>query len=329
MKPGAGPTSAIAWYQRALLALCVAWALAAGLTLWPRSPAWALLVAGYALVGWWVAVLTWQMVMAQRSNRAAWRAADQAGAADVRPLKPATTPQALRAWLWSCLGAPRVFFWRQPFFEWRWPDRLDGATPAGPRAVLFVHGFVCNRGFWNPWLRQLDERGEPFVAISLSRPFAPIDEQATELCAAVDRIVAATGRPPLIVAHSMGGLVVRAWLRLEAQRGADLAQRAHRIALIASPLAGTALARQALGPLGAQMRRAEDGGTWAPRLNADLDALGVPRALFACWASDTDNLEFPPHTALLRGADAHVLHGVPHVPLALRPEVMRAVMALR
>jgi hypothetical protein len=38
---------------------------------------------------------------------------------------------------------------------------------------------------------------------------------------------------------------------------------------------------------------------------------------------------FPAHTALLPGAEAHVLDGVPHVPLALHPEVMRAVLALR
>jgi triacylglycerol esterase/lipase EstA (alpha/beta hydrolase family) len=333
MKAGIGPTSEIARRQRGLLVLCLALALAGGWALWPHSRAWALLWAGYAMAGWWVVVLAWQAALAQRSNRAAWRAAaGQAGAAGtppIQPLKPLSAPQALRAWLWSCWEAPQVFFWRQPFREWRWPDRLDGATPDAPRAVLFVHGFVSNRGFWNPWLRQLSERGEPFAAISLSRPFAVLDEQAAELCAAVDRVIAATGRPPLVVAHSMGGLVVRAWLRLEAQRGADLAQRVHRAALIASPIAGTGLSRHALGPLGAQMRRAEDGGTWAQRLDADLDALGVPRALFACWASSADNMVFPAHTALLPGAEAHVLDGVPHVPLALHPEVMRAVLALR
>ena len=78
-----------------------------------------------------------------------------------------------------------------------------------------------------------------------------------------------------------------------------------------------------------QMRRAEGGGEWVPQLNADLDALGVPRALFACWASNSDNMVFPAHSGLLAGADAHVLQAVPHVPLAFAPEVVAGVLALR
>ncbi|ARU06362.1 hypothetical protein CCO03_18355 [Comamonas serinivorans] len=277
------------------------------------------------------------------------------------PLHPATRLVAVRAWLWSCWAAPAVFFWRQPFREGRWPDLLPQATaghagapqasrgapdtPSGQpvrrdvpdmpdqrqaqRAVLFVHGFVSNRGFWNPWLQRLTAEGAPFMAVSLRQPFAPLDTQAAELSAAVDHVIATTGQPPLIVAHSMGGLVVRAWLRHEARSGLRWPDRVHRVALIATPIAGTGLARWALGPLGAQMRRAEDGGHWVTRLNADLDALAIPRQLFACWASNTDNMVFPAHTALLAGADSHVHRGVPHVPLAHHPAVMRAVLTLR
>ena len=114
---------------------------------------------------------------------------------------------------------------------------------AAPRAVLFVHGFVANRAFWNPWLAQLTAQGQPFVAHSIAQPFALLDQQASELTAVVDRIVQATGQPPLIVAHSMGGLVVRAWLRQEAQQGHDWRARVHRVAVLGSPLAGTGLAR--------------------------------------------------------------------------------------
>ena len=200
---------------------------------------------------------------------------------------------------------------------------------AAPRAVLFVHGFVANRAFWNPWLAQLTAQGQPFVAHSIAQPFALLDQQASELTAVVDRIVQATGQPPLIVAHSMGGLVVRAWLRQEAQQGRDWRARVHRVAVLGSPLAGTGLARWGHTALSRQMRRAQDGGQWVPQLNADLDALGVPRALFACWASTSDNMVFPAHSALLAGADQHVLQAVPHVPLAFAPEVMAGVLALR
>ena len=195
--------------------------------------------------------------------------------------------------------------------------------------MLFVHGFVANRAFWNPWLAQLTAQGQPFVAHSITQPFALLDQQAGELTAVVDGIVQATGQPPLVVAHSMGGLVVRAWLRLEAQQGRDWRERVHRVAMLGAPLAGTGLARWGHTALSRQMRRAEGGGEWVPQLNADLDALGVPRALFACWASNSDNMVFPAHSALLAGADRHVLQAVPHVPLAFAPEVVAGVLALR
>ena len=122
---------------------------------------------------------------------------------------------------------------------------VSARVPAAnkPRAVLFVHGFVANRAFWNPWLVQLTAQGQPFVAHSIAQPFALLDQQAGELTAVVDRIMQATGQPPLIVAHSMGGLVVRAWLRLEAQQGRDWRERVHRVAVLGAPLAGTGLAR--------------------------------------------------------------------------------------
>ena len=289
------------------------------------------------------------------------QAATVAAQHEPAPLQPVGVLGAVRVWLWACWVAPQVFFWRQPFRESRWPDQLPaprGTSPEpiqpepiqpesaqpelvhpestppqvahpSPRAVLFVHGFAANRAFWHPWLSQLTVQGQPFVAHTIAKPFALLDEQAAELTPVVDRIVQATGQPPLIVAHSMGGLVVRAWLRQEAQQGHDWRARVHRVAVLAVPVGGTGLARWGYTALSHQMRRAEDGGVWVPQLNADLDALGVPRALFACWASNSDNMVFPAHAALLAGAEQHVRHAVPHVPLAFAPEVMTAVLALR
>ncbi len=335
-----GPASpVIAKRQAWLLALCV---LCAGLALaggWATSPAWALAWAWWALAGWWMGMLATQVWLSQRSNHAAWRAACQGNGADAGDaahanaragaLPPVGHARALAVWLWCCWAAPQVFFWRQPFREWRWPDRLVAGAAPTPRAVLFVHGFVANRGFWNPWLQAMTARQEPFMAISLSQPFAPLDVQAAALTQAVDRILAETGQPPLIVAHSMGGVVVRAWLRLEAHQARDWRHRVHRVACLASPLDGTGLARWASQGLMTQLRREADGGTWLPALNAELDALGLPRSLFACWASNADNMVFPAHSALLPGAVHHVRHGVPHVPLAFRASVMHEVLALR
>src|SRR6185369_10614315 len=119
-----------------------------------------------------------------------------------------------RAWLRETLIAPIVFCWRQPF-RWREvPDRY-AAGPGQParRGVVFIHGFVCNRGFWTPWLKELRARGHPFIAVNLEPVFGSIDEYVPIIEQAVRAIIDATGMPPVLVCHSMGGLAARAWLR--------------------------------------------------------------------------------------------------------------------
>jgi hypothetical protein len=73
------------------------------------------------------------------------------------PTPRATPAQLFRAWWGEVLSAPVVFCWRQPFFSQRWPDLLP-AQAQGRRGVLLVHGFVCNRGLWNPWLKRLRQK---------------------------------------------------------------------------------------------------------------------------------------------------------------------------
>jgi triacylglycerol lipase len=67
------------------------------------------------------------------------------------PVARASAAQLLRAWWDEVCTAPLVFCWRQPFRSKRWPDNLP-RDAWGRRGVLLVHGFVCNRGVWNPWL---------------------------------------------------------------------------------------------------------------------------------------------------------------------------------
>ena len=120
----------------------------------------------------------------------------------------------IRAWIGEALTAPRVFGWQQPF---RWnaiPDCLTQA-PNSPkrRGIVFIHGFVSNRGFWNPWLVQMRHRGQVFSAVNLEPVTGSIEDYAAMIETAVQGVTAATGLPPLLICHSMGGLATRAWLR--------------------------------------------------------------------------------------------------------------------
>ena len=61
---------------------------------------------------------------------------------------------------------------------------------AGPKdgpPVLLLHGFRCNRGLWHRWVRCLNEQGVPHRSLSLSPPFASIDDYASQIDAAPSR----------------------------------------------------------------------------------------------------------------------------------------------
>jgi predicted alpha/beta hydrolase family esterase len=225
------------------------------------------------------------------------------------PAPRASTRQLLVAWCGEVTSAPLVFCWRQPFRCTRWPDHLP-ADARGRRGVLLVHGFVCNRGLWNPWMARLTAASVPFVAVNLEPVFGSIDDYAATIEDGVRRLEAATGLPPVAVAHSMGGLALRRWW---AEHGDD--DRLHHAITIGTPHQGTWLARFALSRNTQQMKRLSH---W---LQALQQREGPSRAArFTCFYSHCDNIVFPPSTATLPGADNRHLPGIAHVHMADAPE---------
>lgn len=222
--------------------------------------------------------------------------------------------QLVRAWVREVLTAHEVFGWQQPFRSLRYADTLDAHTARGRRAVVLVHGYLCNRGIWNRWVPRLLEARVPFIAVTMEPPFASIDVFASTLDAAITRASAATGLPPLLVGHSMGGLAIRAWWRAA---GSSADARVHSVITIASPHHGTFTARLARGLNARQMRLHSD---WLAALaNSEQPH---QRARYTCFFSHCDNIAMPASTGMLTGADnRHVPHQ-PHVALAFAPEVI-------
>ena len=72
---------------------------------------------------------------------------------------------------------------------------------------------MCNRGVWLHWLGHLRAAGHAHVAVNLEPVLGSIDGYAKAIDDAVRRVTEATGLPPVLVCHSMGGLAARAWLR--------------------------------------------------------------------------------------------------------------------
>lgn len=292
----------LARLQQSLVALWLA-ALAAAIVLpWRageplRSLPWlALLFGGHAL---WLGVT---IVLMRWHNRH-------------DPAPRATAGQTLAAWWSEVRAAPAVFAWRQPFRAHAVPDHL-GPEAAGRVGVVLVHGFVCNRGLWTPWLRQLRAAGVPFVALSLEPVFGGIEEYAEAIDEAVRRVEAATGRLPLLVGHSMGGLAIRAWLdRYQADA------RVRRVLTIGTPHQGTWLANGSHWAVNARQMR--PGSPWLQALAAREPA--SRRQLFLCLWGHGDNIVFPASNARWPGAADQHIAATAHLALLHHPDVLAAL----
>jgi pimeloyl-ACP methyl ester carboxylesterase len=241
----------------------------------------------------------------------AWLRTVHPGAGIPRP----AARMLLRAWVGEVITGLCVFAWRQPFRSNAEPDRFSSRAPR--RGVLLIHGFVCNRGLWNPWMRQLHQNGTPYIAINLEPVLGPIDLYVGRIEAAVVQMERATAHAPIIVAHSMGGLAVRAWLR---DRAAD--HRVHSVITIGTPHAGTPMARFALSANTRQMR---EGNPWLRELAASESS--ERRRLFTCYFGHCDNIVFPARNGTLDGATHHHVPGVAHVDMAFHRPIFDEVLA--
>lgn len=226
------------------------------------------------------------------------------------------------------MGTMRLFFGELRATLWTssWGmlrPRLHAAdTIAGQGLpVLLVHGYVCNRGYWTKLSRQLARAGIVHDGVDLEPIGADIEEFVLQVELAIAELCARTGSDRVIlVAHSMGGLVARAWLRHYG------AARVARIITIGTPHHGTALANLAAGANARQMSRVD--GTPSGWL-AQLAASETPetRALITSIYSHHDNIVAPQASAQLPGARNIAFGGIGHVALASDARVLRQLLA--
>ena len=273
---------------------------------WPTGPTWAVL-GSLVIVFGFVPLLGLQFLTARHVNR------KHSGA----PL--ARVPEFLRAWWKESLAAPKIFCWRLAFRSDQVADSVDVAfAPTGVRGVVLIHGFICNRGLWTPWLTQLRERRHAFVAVNLEPVFASIDAYTAIVEEAVKKVTQATGLPPLLVCHSMGGLAARAWL--QSAPGNDA--RIHHVVTIGTPHHGTWIGMRRVPP---NMKQMKIGSDWLLQLASREPPERYK--LFTCFYSNCDNIVFPTMSATLPGADNRHVAGDPHVVMVFNQSVMNASLA--
>lgn len=187
--------------------------------------------------------------------------------------------------------------------------------------VLLVHGYGCNGGYWARFGERLARERISHATVDLVPLAGDIDGYVPLVERAVEELRAATGAARVaIVAHSMGGLVARAWMRRHGTA------RLARLLTLGTPHFGTGLARFGLGVNARQMgRRGEAASAW---LRALADSEGPERrALVTSIFSHHDNIVSPQTSSHLPGARNIAFGGVGHVALGLDTRVLDAVVA--
>ena len=190
-------------------------------------------------------------------------------------------------------------------------ERGQGPT-AGP-VVLLQHGFVNNGAVWFFTARALEADGYRVFAID-QPTFVSIEAMADHLAARVDAVLARTGATHLtLVAHSMGGLIARAYLRRYGNAQIE------RLITMGSPHHGTLHAYLALGSNARQMR---PGNAWLTTLGETV--VTVP---FTSIYSLHDTIISPQDSSVMTEADNVSLMAVGHVSMPSGAVARTALLA--
>ena len=190
--------------------------------------------------------------------------------------------------------------------------------PAPHPAVLMVHGYFSNRGYFRPLVRALESQGVgPIFTPNFPAAFASIEDFAASLAREIDAIAAGTGQRVVLVCHSMGGLAARAYL---CQHGAA---RVAKLVTIASPHHGTLHASFGAGANARQMRR---GSRFIDQVCAKEGDRG-PACPVTSIYTPHDNLVAPQDTSRLAWAKNIALPGFGHLDILRSKRLAEVILA--
>lgn len=192
--------------------------------------------------------------------------------------------------------------------------------------VLLIHGYGCNSGYWHSMSRALLKASISHHAVSLEPVFAPIERYLPSLQKAIYTLMQDSNSTRIIlIGHSMGGLVCRAYLREYGINGIA------KVITIGTPHHGTALANRGIGDNVQQMATTCDGATatssqWIQSLERSEAA--TTRALITSIYSHHDNIISPQVSGHLDEATNIALAGIGHVTLAMHKRLQQEVIQI-
>ena len=212
------------------------------------------------------------------------------------------------------------YSWSQPFDALAMPGEPVGPSTGLP--VLLVHGYISNRGMWVRFRQRICAAGiGPVYSITLEPLFGSIDDMASQLATKIEAICHETGREKIaVVAHSMGGLVTRAYLCR------DSSKRIAKFITLGSPHHGSRIVAIAMGECAKQMRV---GSTWLGELEK-METVRPPAVPTLSIYTLNDDLVAPPDSAVLSWAENVPVAAIGHVGLLFSESVAdRVIAALR
>lgn len=190
--------------------------------------------------------------------------------------------------------------------------------------VLLVHGYVCNSGQWKTLSQRLIEKDITHHAIDLEPVLCSIDSYVSIIHQAVEMLRNETGSDKIIiVAHSMGGLAVRAYMKVHG------GMRIAKIITLGTPHHGTALAHFGKGENSLQMRwsgtaKKSISSDWLQQLAKDENQSNY--GLIVSIYSHHDNIIAPQTSSHLIGAHNIAFHGIGHVALLFDTSIQDKVI---
>lgn len=200
-----------------------------------------------------------------------------------------------------------------------WADGLRVPPEVTGPPVVTIHGYSQNAT--NMWgvRRALEAIGRPTVGISMNHRWARLERYTDRVERKLDRLEPELRGGFDVVAHSMGGIVLRQLL----VRRPELRARIGRVVTLGSPHRGTAsvrgFGRLALPEMRAMHRRSE-----ILRELPELREL-LPDAELVTIAGTADTVVYPPSTSLDAQTRTVLLPDIGHASLLTAPSALQAV----
>jgi triacylglycerol esterase/lipase EstA (alpha/beta hydrolase family) len=213
-----------------------------------------------------------------------------------------------------------AFLWRMPFRPHTLMIQPNINQQARSVSVLLIHGYGCNRAMWLKFSRGLAAQGYCSDAINLEPPLGSIDQYCNVIEAGVSELIKRTGTDRVaIVAHSMGGLAARAFLKNSTP---IQNQRIARVISLGTPHLGTVHALLGHGENSRQMRPKS---LWRSALANSERPTDLSK--FTCIFTHQDNIVAPQANQTVPGAKNIELSAIGHVALAYSPIVLNLVIS--